>query len=312
MIKVLSVSSGNIGNYVVSPFVQEQGEALNKLGILVDFFPIRGKGIRGYLKNIFILRKYLKDNHYDILHGHFIWSILVCLFQPKIIKVGTFHGSDLNNQTSRFIADKVVMPQLDLSIVVSKKMADLVSGHETLVIPCGVDFDTFSPIRDINSISNPLIKEGKVNILFCAYFERPVKNAQLAFHAIELLAGKYQINLIELKALSRQEVNILLNLVDLVLMTSLTEGSPQIIKEAMACNCPIVSTDVGDVRDVLMGVDGCYITSFEPKNVAENIENAIQFTKPTDGRNRIRHFSNQIIAERIRFEYERLMKTIDT
>ena len=50
---------------------------------------------------------------------------------------------------------------------------------------------------------------------------------------------------------------------DLLLLTSYHEGSPNVIKEAMACNCPIVSTDVGDVRWIIGDTKGCYLTSFE-------------------------------------------------
>jgi len=72
-------------------------------------------------------------------------------------------------------------------------------------------------------------------------------------------------------------VNQLLNQVNLLLMTSFTEGSPQIIKEAMACNCPDVSTDVGDVKDVVHGVNGRYVTTFDPVEIEGCIEKAVHF-----------------------------------
>lgn len=304
--KVLFVSSGNsaVG---ISPFVKEQGEALRRAGITLDYFLISGKGIRGYWRNIFLLRGLLKRNHYDILHGHFIWSILVCLFQRNIIKVGTFHGTDLNRKSFRWIADRIVMPFLDLSIVVSEKMASLVPGRKTAVIPCGIDLDTFYPNDDVETSMEAKIQEGKVNILFCSDFQRPVKNSPLAFEAIRLLNDKYAINFIELKGLDRHEVNHLLNRIDLLLMTSYSEGSPQIIKEAMACNCPIVSTDVGDVGEVVQGVEGCFISSFDPVEVADCIEKAIAFHGRTLGRGRIEHFSNVSIAAAIKEQYEKLV-----
>lgn len=305
-LRVLFVSSGNSAGGI-SPFVKEQGEALKKLGVKVDFFPIKGKGFRGYLKNVLLLKKYLEHHHFDILHGHFIWSIMVCLFQKKIIKVGTFHGTDLNRPLFRYIADKIVMPGLALNIVVSNKMAEMVPNHKTSVIPCGIDFETFYPITDKATSTLPFIQKGKVNILFCSDFQRPVKNASLAIQAVNRLVNQYEINLLELKNLNREEVNLLLNDVDLVLMTSFTEGSPQIIKEAMACNCPIVSTDVGDVSDIVKDVEGCYITTFEPADVTAAITQAIQFKKRTTGREHIQRFSNQVIAECVKSEYVKLL-----
>jgi teichuronic acid biosynthesis glycosyltransferase TuaC len=71
----------------------------------------------------------------------------------------------------------------------------------------------------------------------------------------------------------------LLNAADLLLLTSLTEGSPQVIKEAMACNCPIVATDVGDIREIIGYTDGCYITTFKPSDVAVKIQAAFLLGK---------------------------------
>lgn len=77
------------------------------------------------------------------------------------------------------------------------------------------------------------------------------------------------------------------NAADVVLLTSLWEGSPNAIKEAMACNCPVVSTDVGDVREVIGNTEGCYISSFEPRDVAKKIQMALDFSKRTNGKQSI-------------------------
>jgi teichuronic acid biosynthesis glycosyltransferase TuaC len=94
-------------------------------------------------------------------------------------------------------------------------------------------------------------------------------------------------NLIELQGYSREEVALLLNAVDVVLMTSFTEGSPQIIKEAMACNCPVVSVPVGDVADVITGIPGCFISTYQPADVASKLQQALAFGNLTEGRARI-------------------------
>jgi len=101
---------------------------------------------------------------------------------------------------------------------------------------------------------------------------------------------------------------LLMNAVDLVLMTSFTEGSPQFIKEAMACNCPIVSTDVGDVKDVIKNTKGCYITSYIPEDVATKIELALNYGKKTDGREHIKHFDNELIALKILNVYKKIIE----
>ena len=91
------------------------------------------------------------------------------------------------------------------------------------------------------------------------------------------------------------------------MLTSLWEGSPNVIKEAMACNIPIVSTDVGDVREVIGNTEGCYITSFEPEYIAEKIELALQFGKRTDGRENIKHLESSLIARKIIDLYKKIV-----
>jgi teichuronic acid biosynthesis glycosyltransferase TuaC len=74
------------------------------------------------------------------------------------------------------------------------------------------------------------------------------------------------------------------------LLTSFNEGSPQFIKEAMACNCPIVSTDVGDVNEIIGKTDGCFICGFNKEDVKEKIEICLEFAEKngrTDGRNHL-------------------------
>ena len=83
--------------------------------------------------------------------------------------------------------------------------------------------------------------------------------------------------------------------------------SPQIIKEAMACNCPIVATDVGDVRHLISDIEGCYLTSFDAEDVAEKIEKALEFGKRTNGRDRIKHIDNRIIAEKVFQVYKKVL-----
>jgi glycosyltransferase involved in cell wall biosynthesis len=96
-------------------------------------------------------------------------------------------------------------------------------------------------------------------------------------------------------------------------MTSIREGSPQIIKEAMACGCPIVTTDVGDVKKVISTIEGCYITSFNPYEIAEKIKIALEFSrknKRTKGRKKIVELglNNEAIVSKLMNVYESVKK----
>ncbi len=104
----------------------------------------------------------------------------------------------------------------------------------------------------------------------------------------------------------------MLNASNLLLLTSFSEGSPQIIKEAMACNCPIVATDVGDIKEVIGNTEGCYITSFNPDDVAAKIKLALDFNKRTNGREKIKPFDNELIAKKIYKIYTRIIEKTDS
>ncbi|MFO7526785.1 MAG: glycosyltransferase, partial [Ignavibacteriaceae bacterium] len=165
------------------------------------------------------------------------------------------------------------------------------------VIPCGLNFDIFYPMSKNSAREKSGLDKDNRYALFSSRFENKVKNYSLAKKALEKIDPK--IELIELKDKTREEVNLLLNACDLFLLTSTSEGSPQIIKEAMACNCPIVATDVGDIKRVISETDGCYLTSFEPEDVTEKIKLALVFNGRTNGREKIKHFDNILIAEKI-------------
>ena len=97
---------------------------------------------------------------------------------------------------------------------------------------------------------------------------------------------------------------------DALLMTSRTEGSPQVVKEAMACGCPIVSVDVGDVAERTEGVSGCFVVkSREPRDIAEALEKALTFEGNTNGREQtLEHgLTNEQVALKIVDIYNRIV-----
>ena len=128
-----------------------------------------------------------------------------------------------------------------------------------------------------------------------------MKNAPLAQKAVEEL-NDANVTLLELKGYSRDQVTWLMCASDAFLMTSLREGSPQVIKEAMACGCPIVSVDVGDVKERMEGVEGCFVSkNRDPQELAGLLHKAITFERRTNGRERviIDGLDNKLIAEKL-------------
>ena len=140
------------------------------------------------------------------------------------------------------------------------------------------------------------INSQKTIVLFCSSISRPEKNYTLAKESMKLIDNA---ELWELKGYSRKDVPILMNAVDVILMTSLHEGSPQVIKEALACNVPIVSTDVGDVKDLISNVKGCYLCEYEVNDVSDKIQLALSYNKKTNGRSNIIHLDETIVAQEL-------------
>ena len=168
-------------------------------------------------------------------------------------------------------------------------------------------------------VQSKLDKEVKY-VLFAGAFDNAVKDPELAKSVIAVYNSSFTnrqspianrpIELIELKGYTRNRVTALMYNCDALLMTSKTEGSPQVVKEAMACGCPIVSVDVGDVAERVSGVEGCYVVpTREPKDIAEALLKAIQFEGKTNGREKIVEYglSNDQVAKRLIAIYKSLV-----
>ena len=145
--------------------------------------------------------------------------------------------------------------------------------------------------------------KGKKYVLFAGAFDNAVKDPERAKQTMNELTNEgIKAELIELKGYTRDQVNALMYNCDAFLMTSKTEGSPQVIKEALACGCPIVSVEVGDVKERLEGVEGCYVVeSRKPMDIAEALRKALAFDGKTNGREKILEYglTNDMVAKQI-------------
>jgi teichuronic acid biosynthesis glycosyltransferase TuaC len=313
--KVLFISSGT-SKYGISPIVSRQGESLLNLGIKVEYFTIPQNGFKGYGKALFQLRKVLKESNYDVLHAHYgLCGIIAFFAKRKESLVVSFMGDDLvgtnkANGSVTFISRILVLINAffarhlySYSIVKSKGMYKVLKGNRKALIPNGINLEKFSAIPKHEARSILSIDLETKLVIFIADINRPEKNFSLATQAISLTdIQKIQLN--PLNAVNPEMLLNYYNAADVLILTSFHEGSPNVIKEAMACNCPIVSTDVGDVRWVTGNTEGCFIASFDPADVADKIKKAIHFTETvgrTNGRSRIIELGldSQSVAKRI-------------
>jgi len=301
MLKILHVYRG-YGELLSNPVVDNQIDAFNSVdNISIDRYIVNKGGIN-YLKEIFKLHRFIKQNKVDVIHAHYSFSgfLSSLSFSGKPV-VCSLMGSDvLASKIFKWIIkffDKIIWAR---TIVKSVEMQQVFPN--SIIIPNGVDFKNFISINKDDAKLKMGFNRDEIDIIFVATNPNSkVKNLTLAESAVEIVKKKIdtQINLRVLSDIDFLDLPYYFNSADMLLLTSLSEGSPNVIKEAMACNCPIVSTDVGDVREVIGNTAGCYITSFEPDDVANKITKAISFGKRTNGREQIQNLDSRIIAKRI-------------
>lgn len=290
--KVLFVCSGN-KDAKPGTVVKNQAESLKASGIDIGYFLIKGKGFKGYLRNVWILKKYLKNKKWDLIHSHYSLSAFVATMALYISSnsphVVSLMGSDAKLMNwSKLLVIFCHQVFWNNTIVKSKRMLKDLKIKDATIIPNGVEISKIRNFENNQKISsnNKEADKTKKTILFAANPANKVKNFQLAEASVQMTDAFLKV----IYNKSHEEVLKEILEADILLLTSHWEGSPNIIKEAMACNCPIVSTNVGDVEWLFGDEPGHYITSFHPEDVAVKIQSALKYAEyqgKTNGRERL-------------------------
>lgn len=286
--RVLFVVSGKADGKL-SPITSNQADSLRQIGLKIDFFVINEKGLKGYLRNLLPLKLKLKRN-YNIVHAHYSFSGMLASLAGANPLVVSLMGSDVKaKKFYRLLLWFFSFLFWKKIIVKSSEMQKILGAIPSVVVPNGVDTETFKPLSQNECIKKLKWNNDKLHILFAANPLRHEKNFELAQKAVSLLNNE-NIELHTLIDVPHDDMVFYYNAASVVLLTSLWEGSPNVIKEAMACCRPVVSTDVGDIRRLFGDTPGCYLTSFEAKDVAVKLNDAILFSKThsvTQGSERI-------------------------
>lgn len=290
-----------------TPFILEQRNALQRLSVECDMFLVKGKGIKGYLRQLRPLKARIAAFRPDVIHAHYGLCGLLANLQRKVPVVTTYHGSDINEKRARRFS-KIAMHLSAWNVFVSQKTMNIARpGKNVSLLPCGVDLTESQLTSKQEARRQMHLEPEKQYVLFAGAFDNAVKNAPLAFEAAQLSGAE----LLELKGYTRDEVTLLMCAADALLMTSLNEGSPQVIKEAIACGCPIVSVDVGDVKERVDGVEGCFVArNREPQELSNLLGMALAFQGRTQGRKKIIEdgLENDLVAKELIGIYEQLKR----
>lgn len=310
--KVLFVSSGN-KKEGISSIVFNQGESLRKKGLKIEYFGIIGKGFIGYLKNLPALKRKINSDKFDVIHAHYSLSALtVSLTLPKIPVIVSLMGSDAKMSLFwNFIIRLSNQFLWHHTIVKSDNLKKKIKLKNASIIPNGVDLSKFEIKNKIKTREKLGLSPDLKYILFLSNPNRIEKNYKLATKSFDIISDD-KMKLLPVYNKPNDEIVDYLNACDLLLLTSLWEGSPNAVKEAMTCNLPVVSTDVGDVKWLFGNEPGYFLTSYDLNDVAEKIKSALQYTKnfnSTNGRKRIIELGldSQTVAKKIINVYKEVL-----
>lgn len=305
-------------------FIRRQNQSLHNLGFSIIEFNLHSrlnplKLLVDFSRALFYLKR-LKPLCIHATFGSVVAFFSAFLsFFSKVPLVVTFHGSDLNTtpQADGVLRDFLSRVFSNISslfavkiICVSKKLSDELwfksyIESKIVIVPCGIDTKHFLPGNKDDARSRIGFDTDAFIVLFNNGNSCPLKREDLAIESIRIASEKIpDVRLEVLRGISYEDLPHYFNASDCLLICSDTEGSPTILKEAMACNLPVVTTDVGDVVDRLKDSVGNLIVDQSADSIARGIYKISCSKIRSDSRRCVDpELSEKTIAERIKKIY---------
>jgi glycosyltransferase involved in cell wall biosynthesis len=172
------------------------------------------------------------------------------------------------------------------------------------VVPNGIDLERFKPMDRTRCCSQLRWRSSAFHVLFSASSNVVNKRPELAAEATEILkrAG-VDAEIHWLRGVPHADVPVWVNASDCLILTSMHEGGVNVVKEALACNVPVVAVNVGDVSERLRGVEGCYIAEARADQLANRLARVHVGPRRINGRSTVQDLSIERVAERLRMFY---------
>lgn len=300
--------------------IARQVEHLRQVDLDVEVFNFRGGGnpLR-YLRAIKQFRRVYRSKVFDLVHVQHGQSGLIVAGLSTCPVIVTFRGSDLqglSGTTGRYSPVGYLLPRVSRVvarfanevILVSEHMARYIPERSYHVIPAGLDLGLFTPIPQSEAREQCGLPQDRRLALFVGNPQNPIKRFDLARRAVALVDGTRELEVVVCSGVRHEQVPLYLNACDVLLVTSLHEGSPSSVKEALACNLPVVSTDVGDVRERLAGIEGCIVLEDDrPETVAKGLESVLRASHRIEGRATVMDLDERLLAQRVIDVYRRAL-----
>jgi glycosyltransferase involved in cell wall biosynthesis len=310
---------------VAGTFIATQVESLRNAGVEIEVLfierPLGGRRVYRRLGRLAQERFVSFSPHLvHVMYGGVMAATVTRVIRERPVLI-SFCGDDLlgtpggivDSLSGRYsiVASHLAAGRAAGIIVKSPNLLDAlprrIDRSRVWTVPNGVDFSRFRP-RDRSECERALgWSSARSHVLFPADPGRPGKRFALARAAVALLnEGGAEVELHTLRDVPHEEVPVWLNAASAILITSTHEGSPNAVKEALACDVPVVSVDVGDVGERIRGIDGCFIANPTPKDLAAKVARVLERREPIDARRRVGELRLERVAEKVTNIYETL------
>jgi teichuronic acid biosynthesis glycosyltransferase TuaC len=309
-------------------FVEQQVNGLRQSGVDIHIIHLdrRGSGMGVYRQIQPRVQRALRIFRPDLVHCMYGGVLAAVTTRTALEKpvVVSYCGSDLLGEgrvgsllrrvvgAYRVHASHQAARRASAIIVKSAGLAKaLPAGIEqtkVFIVPNGIDMNRFRPLDRRESRARVGWRDDRFHVLFTNGNGDPRKRIELAQAAVRILQRRgVAAELNPIPRVPHAEVPIWMNASDVVILTSVHEGSPNAVKEALACNRPVVSVDVGDVRERIEEIAGCYLVDASPEAVAEGLYSVYLGSRTVMARPRLGELSLEAVTARLLRIYDAVL-----
>jgi glycosyltransferase involved in cell wall biosynthesis len=302
--KVLTVTNmyPYAGDSAYGSFISEHVAALIEKGVDVDVLFLNPRlGKSRYLTGLPTLARAIRSR-YDVLHAQHSYCAVQVAALRRVLRVRTpllftLHEGEAHSAspagrdralTKRLAywkrLKRLAMEASDHVVTVDERLVAALAyqGPYSVIAPA-IDTERFRPMDAAECRARLRLPVEQQLVLFPASPDRPEKGADLLEAALARMHRR-RPHVVLGGRIEPTEMPLYMNAADVVVQTSHFEASPMIVKEALACDTPVVSTDVGDVTSLFGAAPACFVTSRDPQRVAWALERALAWTGPVGGR----------------------------
>jgi teichuronic acid biosynthesis glycosyltransferase TuaC len=313
---VLVVTNGwpNEDNDTYCVFIERQMQSLIDRGLRCDVLFIRGyRSPIAYLLAAGRLAAWslARRRKYKLVHVHSGEAALAAGFYRRAPLLVSYLGDDvlgtpdengriqrgskvrraIIRQHSR-LADHTITKSLEMETVLPATVR-----RRNTVLPNGVDTDAFRPQdRALARRELGWKLDGPV-ALFAADPAVARKRHWLAEAAVRSARAELpNLRLEVARGVTPDRIPLLMNAADCLLHTSSVEGSPNVVKEALMCNLPVIATPAGDVEELLDGVVPSCVCDPSETALSRALVDCLQEPRRSNGREMAGGLDARVIA----------------